>query len=167
MRAASAALALKANLGTAKDCGRDRRAVQLNAAVMQKARVLFPNKTAMHLVDITGYSERACEYWLSGNAKIPADALAMILRSEWGLEFLEVLMDGSPAPWWRKLAAYFATITAISLQKAARRKMQEAFDADAELDALLIQDEAFYRPHVDAVRNVARPQGRPVARGRR
>lgn len=153
-------------MGTAKDCGISRRALRMNAELMQKARELFPNKTALHLVEITGYSQRTCEYWLSGDAKMPADALAMVLRSEWGLDFLEVLMAESSAPWWRKLAAYFATITAVKLQKAARRKMQEAIDADGELNGLLQQDEAFYRPHAEAVRSVSKP-ARGVAARRR
>lgn len=170
MDASSGTIALKANLGTAKDCGRDRRALQMNAALMQKARVLFPNKTALYLVDLTGYSQRACEYWLSGDAKVPADAVAMLLQSDFGLDFLKVLMAESEAPWWRKLTAYFAAITAVRLQKAARRKMQEAMDADADLtarhDALLEQDEAFYRPHADAVRAVARSSRGAAARRR-
>jgi hypothetical protein len=163
----NATLAVSANMGHAKDCGAPRRALRLNAELMQKARELFPNKTALHLVEITGYSQRTCEYWLSGDAKLPADALAMILRSEWGLDFLQVAMAESRASWWRKLAAYFATITAVKLQKAARRKMQEAIDADGELDALLQQDEAFYRPHADAARAVAKsPRGAIARRGR-
>jgi hypothetical protein len=169
MTAINGTFALSANFGTEDVCGRNRRALRLNADLMRKARDLFPNKTALHLVELTDYSQRACEAWLSGDAKIPADALAMILRSDHGLDFLEVLMAGSDVSWWRKLAAYFATITAVKLQKAARRKLQEAMDADGELtaraDALLQQDESFYRPHADAVRAVAKPpRGQTVRR---
>jgi hypothetical protein len=167
MSAVNATLAVSANYGTADSCGRNRRALRLNSELMQKARELFPNKTALHLVEVTGYSQRAVEAWLSGEAKLPADALATILRSEYGLDFLEVLMAESVAPWWRKLAAYFATITAVKLHKAARRKMQEAMDADGELNSLLQQDEAFYRPHADAVRAVSKPARGAAARGRR
>lgn len=170
MSAVNGTMAMKANSGTAKVCGQPRNTLRTTVAVMQKVRDLFPNKTALHLVDITGYSQRACEYWLSGDARLPADALVMLLRSDHGLEFLQVLMDGSQVSWWRKLAAYFATIEAVRLQKAARRKLQEAMDADGDLaarsDALLQQDEAFYRPHADAVRDVVRAS-RGVARQRR
>jgi hypothetical protein len=164
----NATMDVSANFSTEDTCGRNRRALRLNADIMRKARELFPNKTALHLVEITDYSQRACEAWLSGDAKIPADAVAMILRSEVGLEFLEVLMAGSDVSWWRKLAAYFATITAVKLQKAARRKLQEAMNADQELtaraDALLQQDESFYRPHADAVRAVAQSARGAAAR---
>jgi hypothetical protein len=168
MTTASSTFALTANFDTADSCGRNRRALRMNAAVMQKARELFPNKTALHLVELTGYSQRAVEAWLSGEAKLPADALAMILKSEVGLDFLKVLMAESPASWWRKLAAYFATISAVKLQKAARRKMQEAMDADGELtagaEALLHQDQHFYQPHVDAARVGARASRGPAVR---
>jgi hypothetical protein len=88
MTAASAISNNRANFVTADHCGNRRRALRLNQSVMQKSRAVFPVKTAFHLSDITGYSLRSCEYWLSEKAVIPSDALTALLHSEWGREFL-------------------------------------------------------------------------------
>jgi len=158
----SLALPGNANLATADICGRDRNKSRTNYLVMQKARSLFPRKTAIHLVAITGYSQRAVECWLSGQARIPSDAIASLLHCEFGREFLSAIMVDATPIWWRKAIAYFAAVDALSLQRAAKRRLREAVDADADLTAaihradnlLACGDQDFYRPQIDALRSM-------------
>ena len=134
MSAASGTVRTGANSGAANLCGEQRNRLRANSAVMQKARWLFPRKTAVHLAEITGYSQRACEYWLAGKSSIPTDAIQALLHSEFGLDILSVLMAEAAPAWWRRITAYFAAIDAQRLQCAARRKLREAIDADASSD---------------------------------
>src|SRR6266576_607986 len=90
----------RANYVAADHCGNRRRALRLNKSVMQKSRDVFPVKTAHHLADITGYSLRTAEYWLSEKVVIPADALAALIQSEWGREYLAAVMAGNTSRWW-------------------------------------------------------------------
>src|SRR6185312_9810358 len=85
-----------AKTATDLSVGTHRRALRLNGHVMRKSRDVFPVKTAHHLADITGYSVRAAERWLSERVVIPADALAALLHSEWGKDFLAAVMTTTP-----------------------------------------------------------------------
>jgi hypothetical protein len=139
---------------------------------MQRARGLFPNKTALHLSEITGYSPRACEYWLSGATRLPADALAALLHSEFGREFLDAVMDNARPAWWMRALAFFKLADASALQAKARRKMKAVLHADEELEArfergqaaALHQDEDFYRARLAPHREMARAVGARRAR---
>jgi len=174
MGVSSAIVIKRANFETAKTCGECRNKLRTNLEIAQTARRLFPLKTALELVEITGYPQRTVEYWLTGGAKIPSDAIAMLLRSEWGVDFLGVLLGDACPSWWRKTLAYFAALDAMSLQRRARRKLREAIDADrdtsaaiARADALLVQDKDFYGAHHAALRSVARVSHRAVAPARK
>jgi hypothetical protein len=138
----------RANPGTAAFCVNRRRALRLNACVMQKSRDLFPVKTAAHLADLTGYSQRACEYWLAGGAVIPADALAALLQSSRGREFLAAVMADAAPRWWLALKAFIKSVDLAAEQRAHRRKLQELLDADHQALALpfaaALQDAEFY-----------------------
>jgi hypothetical protein len=170
MAAPSAITTNRTNFVTAKSCVQTRNKLRMNLEIAATARRLFPLKTAMQLVEITGYPQRTVEYWLTGNAKIPSDAIAMLLQSEWGVDFLGALIGSAKPSWWRKTLSYFAAVDAMSLQRRARRKLQEAIDADAELratisraEALAIHDEEHARPYLDALRAQARPVNRAMA----
>ena|SRR5690348_6274144 len=56
---------------------------------------------ALHL--ITGFPERTCYYYASGERKPPAFFLCKLLRSDQGAPFFASIMDGSQAQWWRDL----------------------------------------------------------------
>lgn len=139
---------------------------------MQKARDLFPSKTALHLVEITGYSPRAVEYWLCGKTRLPADALASLLHSEWGREFLEAVMDNARPAWWMRALAFFGLADAAELQAKARRKVKAVLYADQDLDARLVRgeaaalhhDEAFYSARFEPHRAGHGASARAVAR---
>ena len=175
MATASAISTGFAKNGPAESCVKYRNKLRMNLEIAETARRLFPVKTALQLVDITGYPPRTVEAWLTGKVKIPSDALAMLIRSEWGVDFLGAVMGDACPSWWRKTLSYFAALDAMSLQRRARRKLKEAIDADrdttaaiARADALLVHDQEFYGTHAAALRSVARVPGRAMApkRGR-
>lgn len=144
MSESSARKADRANSGSAKFCGNRRRALQLNAAVMRKTRDLFPLKTAQYLSDLTGYSVRSCEYWLSERAVIPGDALAALLQSERGREYLVTMMMDSTPRWWLQLKAWIKSIDYRAAEIKQRRILRELLDDAHPTPAMLLQDEDFY-----------------------
>lgn len=148
MPQASAIMPTRANLVTAERCSNRRRALRLNSAVMQKSRDVFPLKTAQHLSEITGYSTRTCEYWLSENSVMPADALAMLIQSEWGREFLAAAMMQTTPKWWIALKAHLKRISYEAAAALQARKYRELLDEEAEAriyqTAPVLQDDPFY-----------------------
>jgi hypothetical protein len=160
----------KAKTDTAGICGEYRKNLRTNVQIATTARKVFPIKTAAHLSEITEYPLRTVESWLTAEVKIPSDALAMLLRSEYGAQFLSAVMVDAVPQWWRKTLSYFAALDAMSMQRKARRKLREAIDADvattaaiARADALLLQDQDFYGEHAAALRSVAGPPHRAMA----
>lgn len=132
--------------GTAQACSRSRKAVQLNSEVMRISRNLWPVKTSQHLADLTGYSIRACEYWLSGQRVLPADALASLMQSESGRDFLAACLADSTPRWWLRLKAWLAAVDLAVEQAKHRRKLRKLLDdaSAAPTPAMLLQDEDFY-----------------------
>lgn len=112
--------------------GNRRRALRLNADLMRKSRDLFSVKTAHHLSDITGYSVRSCEAWLSEKVVIPSDALAELLHSEWGREFLSMVMADNRPRWWKKLTAWFEAIDYAVAERKLRRKKRQLLERLAD-----------------------------------
>lgn len=135
-----------AKTGTAQSLGRDRTAVRLNGDVMRISRDIWPVKTSQYLADMTGYSIRACEYWLSGKRVIPGDALALLLRSENGKDFLVAVMADNTPRWWLRLKAWIAAVDLAVEQARHRRKLRRLLDdaSPAPTPAMLLQDEDFY-----------------------
>src|SRR4051812_4989757 len=117
-----------ANSGTDDSVGNCRRGRRLNADVMRASRVCFPVKTSHHLADITGYSVRACERWLSERVVIPSDALASLIQSEWGRDFLSAVMTDNTPRWWLQLKAWISAIDYASAERKQRRKLRELLD---------------------------------------
>jgi hypothetical protein len=165
--------------GNAKDGGAEtgiKNAVlgTTHLRMIETAKAISPVKTWGYLAELLCLKERAAKHRIAGTRELTVDELAALIRSEHGLDFLVALMADAEPAWWRRVKAYFAAIDAQRLQQAARRRLREAIDADADLtaaigraDALLVHDEDFYRPHADAVRAAARVSDRAVARKRR
>ena len=148
MSAASRASHSRANSSTEQVFGERRTGLRTNSVIMLHAHDLWPAKTAASVAEITGYSTRAVENWDADRARIPADALAALLQSEWGRGFLAAVMAGNEPSWWMKLKAFFNALDVMTMQRATRRKLREAIDADAAFTpphAALLQDEEFYR----------------------
>lgn len=159
MTEASARKAELANQGADVSVGRYPRGRRLNADVMRKSRDVFPVKTAHHLADITGYSVRACERWLSERVVIPGDALASLIQSEWGREFLAAVMTDNTPRWWLQLKAWISAIDYAAAERKQRRKLRELLDDANEAPgsaALLLQDEDFYSGQPYPARSLAK-----------
>jgi len=125
---------------------------------MRKSRDLFSVKTAHHLSDITGYSVRSCEAWLSERVVIPSDALAELLHSEWGREFLAIVMVDSQPRWWKQFKAWWTAIDYAVAERKLRRKRKEMLDAEFGIEyepqgsaAQMVSDPDFYRAQVAPV----------------
>lgn len=147
MKATSAEAPKNAKTDTDDIVGQNRRGSRLNADLMRKSRDVFPVKTAHHLADITGYSVRACERWLSERVVIPSDALASLLQSEWGRDFLAAVMTDNTPRWWLQLKAWIGAIDLAAAERKHRRKLRELLDDANQAPgtaALLLQDEDFY-----------------------
>lgn len=143
----SATMEKYANSGTARSCGERRKGLRLNSQVMQISRSLFPIKTSQHLSDLTGYSVRSCEYWLSEKAVIPSDALASLMQSHKGRAYLVAVMADSTPRWWLLLKAWIKRIDYEAAEIAHRKHLRELLDEEAARShppAFLVQDEAFY-----------------------
>lgn len=164
------AAASPAAANCAKKVGEDRfaksrRGLRTNSVIMLQAHDLWPLKTAQKVAEITGYSSRAVQDWDAQRARIPADALAALLQSDWGREFLAAVMEQAEPRWWTKLKAFFNALDVMAMQRITRRKLKEALDADQYLApsaAQMFQDEEFYRPHLEAPRQ----HHRAVVRGK-
>ena len=136
--------------GTAKSFGDRRKGLRLNSQVMQISRGLFPIKTAQHLSDLTGYSVRSCEYWLSEKSVIPADALVSLMQSDQGRNFLVGVMADNQKRWWLQLKAWVKSIDYRTAEIKQRRMLRELLDDAAgstpsQVSAsMLLQDEDFY-----------------------
>lgn len=153
--------------GTATSCGRSRQKLRSNVQIIDCARGLFPNKTALQLAEITGHPLRTVERWLTGEVKIPTDAFVALLHSDHGRDFLSAVMAGQTWRWWLQLKAFFGAIDLAVAQRVHRRKMKALLDADYASQiphAALFQDEEFYSsqpspsrtPHRTVVRGKAR-----------
>ena len=128
---------------------------------MQISRGLFPLKTAHHLSEITGYSLRSCEYWLSENSVLPADALAALIQSEWGREFVAGLMTQSTPRWWLTLKAHLKRISFEAQEALQARKYQELLNEEAEArrsstTAQIFQDQPFFEGQPSPYRALSR-----------
>lgn len=143
--------------------GSHRTHLRTNSVIMLRAHSLWPVKTAAAVAEITGYSTRAVENWDAERARIPGDAVASLLQSEWGREFLAAVMAENEPIWWMKLKAFFNAIDVMSMQRATRRKLKEALDADqasrqtfALPAASMFQDEEFYSSQPSPAARAAR-----------
>ncbi len=131
----------------ADTCVRSRRMLRSNLRIVETASDLFPVKTALQLSDITGAPLRTVESWLTGNVKIPSDALIALLQSDCGREFLAAVMADAEPRWWVRLKAFFRALDVMAMQRITRRKLKEALDADqafAPPFAAMLQDEDFF-----------------------
>lgn len=159
---ASSATAKFAKSGTASSGGRSRNFLRSNLKIVEKARELYPVKTALQLAEITGYPLRTVEYWLTGDKKIPTDAFVALLHCDQGREFLAGVMTDATPRWWLQLKAFFGAIDLAVAQRIHRRKMKALLDGDFAQQiphAALFQDEDFYGAQPSPHRQMDRSLG--------
>lgn len=169
MTAASLAIGKNANDGSAINCGRSRNTLRSDDAIISVCRAIFPNKCAQHVSDLTGYPLRTVEYIFAGG-KMPADLLAILIRSDYGVRFVAALMVDATPTWWTRIRSYLTTLDAMKLQRAAQRKLQEALDAEGDLSAAIenstriLSGEDMARERGDARRALVSGQRRALAK---
>ena len=73
----------------------------LISRIVKVARELWPRKTTNVLADMTGVSERAVKYWLSGQTCMSLENVSDLLRSDDGFEILRAVMGEASPRWWR------------------------------------------------------------------
>lgn len=130
-----------------------------NLRIVEKAREVFPIKTAMQLAEITGYPLRTVESWLTGKVKIPADAFVALLHSDSGRDFLAGVMTDATPRWWLRLKAFIGAVDLAVEQRIQRRKLKALLDGDFSQQvphAALLQDEEFYSAQPSPHRQQAR-----------
>lgn len=134
------------------------RFVTASGRIAEVFRGLSPRKTWTEVALRLKLCERSAKHRLAGTRYFSAEEIATLLRSEEGLSFLTALMADAKPRWWQLFQSHRALIDARRSQAVARRQLQEAIDADADLTAAIaradaFQDEDFHRPHADALRS--------------
>lgn len=164
----------------------NRRAAEADPAgvhsgpIIAAFRKIFLHDARKTLARILGISTDGAKNKLEGKRALSLDDFGRMLRTPEGFTYLTAMMSDSTVQWWRICAPLMEVAEVQAMQLRARRKFQRAvkgaLDADADLsasiaraDALLVQDEDFHRPHVDAMRAMARLPDRALAtaKGRR
>jgi hypothetical protein len=100
MTQSSSALAESANRGTESCFGENRTERRFIYELMQKARALWPRKTASELSLRTSVSQRAAEFWLACQHDLSLGAARKLIQSDKGFEFLTVFMGDAKPDWW-------------------------------------------------------------------
>jgi hypothetical protein len=140
----------------------------IHRALVECAKGISPRKTWAYLASLIGASERVAKHRMAGSREFSIDELARMLRSERGIDYLVTIMGNAEPQWWHAFKKQVAVSDSIRMQRAARRKLQEAIDADADLTAAIaravaLSDPEFHRPHVDALSSTGRVLDRAVA----
>jgi len=63
---------------------------------------LFTTKAGTALHYTTGFDERSCQRYAAGTVGTSGDFIRALLRSEQGATWLNGIMDGCEAEWWRE-----------------------------------------------------------------
>lgn len=97
--------AKNAKTSTESCCGGRRTDRRFIYELMQKARSLWPRKTANELSARTNVSQRAAEFWLACQHDLSLDAARKLIQSDKGFEFLTIFMGDAKPEWWLDVKA--------------------------------------------------------------
>jgi hypothetical protein len=170
MRTTFRTAAVSANQGSGEMCTVLGTSRHLNSTIAQCLRAIFPSKTWLRLIELTGLSERTAKYRMSGERDFSASELAALLRSEHGLDFLAAIMADASPRWWVQVQSAFK----LGAMRRHRQQLQEAIHEAERLGytlaraetALGVCDEDFHRPQTDALGAIRSNMHRPMARKR-
>lgn len=149
-----------ANAGGAVSDLRKANTGSVSFALAEMARAISPRKTWGYLVSLIHANESVAKHRLRGTRRFTDEDIALMLRSERGIDYLVAIMGDAEPAWWTTFKRYTVVDQAAKMQRAARRKLQEAINADADLSAAIsraavLQDQEFLGPHVDALSTMA------------
>lgn len=123
-----------ANRGVEKVFRRSGTSLPPSQAIARVARAIWPVKTDKELAVRTRTSDRAIRELLADRGGLSLVAVANLLRSEEGYEFLEALLgDASPA-WRKKLELHVdISLARFAIEEQRRRVADLEAKAGAEL----------------------------------
>jgi hypothetical protein len=126
-------------------CQTRRKVCHTDKAVLDWFRKKFRFKPAYELHLLTGYHERTCDHWLETN-RLPAEALAALIRSNYGFHILVAIMGDARPAWFVNIFRHVRALAIRRLQALTERMIKGAADADrdavaeiARADALLAE----------------------------
>jgi hypothetical protein len=93
-----------------------------------------------------------------------ADAVAALIRSEHGLRYFLAFIGQARPAWLRAVILYMRTITARRLQNAAARVLQEAIDADQDVQKDIAETESFLVECGESLAGDGTPSLLPISR---
>lgn len=80
-----------------------RNDLQWIGAMLAVAKRVWPTKTAFHLADEAGVSERAAQFWLAGKTGMTLAAARELMRGPHGFEFLVAYVgEDCDALWFQR-----------------------------------------------------------------
>lgn len=162
-----------ANRGPSKSVTNITQVGQTNSSLVSKFKEMYAKPAAV-MADWLGISERTAKRKLGCERELSAEEIGRLIRSEHGFHFVTAIMDDARPEWWRVCSALMDAADIRKMQMAAQRRiaktLEGALDADrtlssaiARAEALAVHDEEHARPHIDALRSMARVPGRAVA----
>jgi hypothetical protein len=169
--------AVRTNRGGAETCTASAVTGSTNVTIAQTLRDIFPDKAWAHLGSLLRLEERTAKHRMAATREFSADEIAALLHQPFGFKVVAAIMSQSKRPplWWRVCKPLMELADIQQMQLNARRRLgrvlKGAVDADADITAaiaraeaaLSVRDEEFDRPHLDALRSMARVPDRTMA----
>jgi hypothetical protein len=163
MTTMNATMDVSANRAGDRTCTNDAPMCTINSSIISFVKDLVRCKTWAFLHEKLGISERTAKHRLAGTREFTAAELAVLLRQERGRELLVAIMGDAEPAWWvdfqRQMTINGARKKAARLQRELEETIHAVDENTATLarieTALAVSDEAFHRPHIDALRSVA------------
>jgi hypothetical protein len=163
MTTMNATMDVSANRAGDRTCTNDAPMCTINSSIISFVKDLVRCKTWAFLHEKLGISERTAKHRLAGTREFTAAELAVLLRQERGRELLVAIMGEAKPAWWVEYLRLRKIHSARQAAVNAERELLEAINAVDENTATLarietalaVSDEAFHRPHIDALRSVA------------
>lgn len=126
MASASQAHAAQSNLEPESCFGQKRTDRRFIYELMQKARSLWPRKTANELSARTEVSQRAAEFWLACQHDLSLDAARKLIQSDKGFDFLTVFMGDAKPEWWVRVRAGHDIASLRADMESHRERLEQA-----------------------------------------
>ena len=120
-----------ATTAPATSCLSSGKTLPLISSLVAVARALWPSKADMELASRAQVSERMARYLLAKKCGMSAEALANLLRTEDGLQFLRAAMSDSKPVWFRDFERH------VELARLTKNLAQIAKDRDRLVNAFV------------------------------
>lgn len=147
---------------------------EISRSIANTIKEMYRELATRTLGDWLNISNKQSDRKLGCERSFSDDEIGALIRSEQGLQIVTAIMGDANPKWWRICAALMDAADVRQMQIVAQRRiaktLREAIDADADItaaiqrsEALAFHDEEHMRPHLDALRAMARLSDRAVA----